>query len=521
MSRRVLHCLGCALLAAMLLVARAGAADLRIAMAADVGSMDPHFANISPNVVVSSHVFETLTTVDADARLMPALAESWAAVGPTTWEFRLREDVRFHDGSPFTAEDVLFSLQRPATIKNSPGGFTTFTKPIVRMEAVDRHTVRLHTAAPYAMVPYDLVSVFIVSKRAAEGARSRDFDDGTAMIGTGPYRFVRFARGEAIDLARNDDYWGKRPEWEHVSLRLIPSDPARIAALYAGDVDMIENVPPADAARLARDPRFRIERKISWRTIFLTLDQYRDDSPFIDAGGKPNPLRDARVRRALSKAIDREAICAKVMDGFATPTANIVAPTVFGHAHSLQAEAYDPAGAKALLAEAGYADGFELTLHGPNNRYINDELIVQAVAQMLARIGIRTRVETMPVNIYFPKARAESFSVALLGWGSFSGDLALRSLFMTENATQGTGAWNWGRYSNPEVDELVRRALGALEPAERERLTREATVRAMGETALIPLYHQIASWALRRDLRYIARTDEYSFAFDVHTETTP
>lgn len=506
---------------ALVLGGAAWAAELRVAMAADVGSMDPHFGNISPNVVVSSHVFETLTTVDADARLIPGLAESWRAIGPTTWEFRLRRGVRFHDGSELTAEDVLFSLDRPATIKNSPGGFTTFTKPIVRKEAVDRYTVHLHTAAPYAMVPYDLVSIFIVSKRAAEGARSRDFDDGRAMIGTGPYRFVRFNRGESIELARNDEYWGKRPDWERVSLRIIPSDPARIAALLAGDVDMIENVPPADAAMLGRDPRFRIERKISWRTIFLMLDQYRADSPFVDAQGKPNPLLDERVRLAISKAIDREAICAKVMDGFATPTANIVAPSVFGHAHRLEAEAYDPEAARALLAEAGYGDGFALTLHGPNNRYINDELIVQAVAQMLARIGIRPQVETMPVNVYFPKGRAESYSMSLLGWGSFSGDLALRSLLMTENAAAGTGTWNWGRYSNPTVDELVRDALGALDPAVREAYTREATIRAMRDTAIIPLYHQIASWALRRDLRYVARTDEYTFAFDVHPSAAP
>lgn len=515
MLRRALVLLACAL-AWALSSAAAQAATLRVGMAADVGSMDPHFANISPNVVVSSHVFETLTTVDADARLMPALAESWQAVGPTTWEFRLRQGVRFHDGSELTAEDVLFSLDRPATIKNSPGGFSTFTRPIVAKEAVDRYTVRLHTAAPYAMVPYDLVSIFIVSKHAAERASGQDFDEGRAMIGTGPYRFMRFARGESIELVRNENYWGPRPEWDRVSLRLIPSDPARIAALLAGDVDMIENVPPADAALLARDPRYRIERKTSWRTIFFTLDQYRRDSPFVDAHDKPNPLRDARVRLAISKAIDREAICAKVMDGFAVPTANIVAPTVFGHAAELKAEAYDPRAARALLAQAGYAEGFALTLHGPNNRYINDELIVQAVAQMLARIGIRAQVQTMPVNVYFPKARAESFSAALLGWGSFSGDLALRSLLMTQNAQAGTGTWNWGRYSNAEVDGDVQQALGALDDATREQLTRQATVRAMRDTAIVPLYHQIASWALRKDLRYVARTDEYTFAFDVH-----
>ena len=518
MIGRIVWLVACVLAPALVFALAAHGADLRIGMAADVGSMDPHFANISPNVAVSSHVFETLTTVDADARLIPGLAESWQAIDPTTWEFRLRRGVRFHDGSELTAADVLFSLDRPVTIKNSPGGFTTFTRPIVAKEAVDRYTVRLHTAQPYAMVPYDLVSVFIVSKQVAQNARSQDFDNGTAMIGTGPYRFVRFARGEAIDLVRNESYWGARPAWQNVSLRLIPSDPARIAALLAGDVDMIENVPPADAAMLSRDTRYRIERKVSWRTIFLTLDQYRSASPFVHApANAPNPLRDPRVRLAISKAIDREAICSKVMDSFAMPTANIVAPSVFGHASELKAEAYDPDGARALLAQAGYANGFELTIHGPNNRYINDELIVQAVAQMLARIGIRTQVQTMPVNVYFPKARAQSFSVALLGWGSFSGDLALRSLFMTENAQQGTGTWNWGRYSNAEVDEQVRQALGALDNATREALTRKATIQAMGDEAIIPLYHQIASWALRKDLRYVARTDEFSFAFHVES----
>jgi peptide/nickel transport system substrate-binding protein len=366
------------------------------------------------------------------------------------------------------------------------------------------------------MLPYDVQNIFILSKRAAAGASGEDFNSGKAMVGTGPFRFVSFRRGDRVELARHDAYWDERPAWDRVTLRILPADPARVAALLAGEVDAVEYLPTADAARLKRDARYRIAEKVSWRTIFLHLDQERDRAPFvIDKAGRPldrNPFRDARVRLAVSKAIHRRAIAERVMEGFAVPASNLVSPPVFGHAAGLAPEAHDVEGARKLLAEAGYPDGFGVTLHAPNNRYVNDEQVAQAIAQMLARAGIAAKVEAMPVAVYFPRARNREFGVALLGWGSMSGDLALRSVLMTFDAERGWGAWNWGRYANPKVDALVVQAFATVDDSRREALAREAATIALRDQAIVPIHHQVAIWAMRAGLDYAPRTDEFTLA---------
>ena len=496
----------------------AAAADLRIGLAADVTSMDPHFVNIQPNNLVAWHVFDALTRVDENARLVPGLAESWKATDATTWEFKLRRGVKFHDGSELTAEDVVYSLERPATIVNSPGSFVPFTRPLVLRQVVDRYTVRLRTASPYAMVPYDLQSVFIVSKRAASGLKSQDFDAGRGMIGSGPFRFVSFKRGDRIELERFEQYAGPKPAWDRVTLRILPTDPARMAALLANDVDAIEQIPTADLARLKGNANYAVAEKVSWRTIFLHLDQYRDRAPGLaDKSGRPmdrNPFKDVRVRQAISKAINRQGIVDRVMQGAALPASNLVAPPVFGHAAALKPEAFDADGAKKLLADAGFSNGFSAVLHSPNNRYVNDEQVAQAVAQMLARVGIALRVETLPASVYFVKARNGEFALSMLGWGSYSGDLALRSLVATFNAETGHGTWNWSRHSNSLVDALVTQSLATLDERKREAVAREAMTAAMQSYAVIPLHHQMASWAMRKGLSYAARTDEYTLAHE-------
>jgi len=509
-----------------LLVALAGPAgaaeSLRIGMSADVTSIDPHFVNITPNNNVAWHIFEALTHVDADARLVPGLAESWRPLDPTTWEFKLRRGVRFHDGAELTAEDVAFSIDRPATLTTSPGPFTTFTRPIVAKETPDRYTIRLKTAAPYAMVPYDMNSVYIVSKKAAAGATTEDFNTGKAAIGTGPYRLARFARGDRVELARYDGYWGPQAPWDRVVLRIVPNEGARVTALLADDLDAIEYVPTADLRRIRATPRFRLEQKVSWRTLFFTLDQHREPPPGVTGkDGRPlgrNPFKDPRVREAIAKALNRQAIVDRVMEGAAVPAANLVAPPVFGHAASLKPEAHDVAGARKLLAEAGFPDGFAMTLAAPNNRYLNDDQIAQAVAQMLARVGIDAKVATLPLATYFSRARNLDFAFAMLGWGSFSGDLALRSLVMTYDADRGTGAWNWGRYSNASLDRLVTQAFATVDERRREALAREAMALAMADRPVILLHHQLATWAMRRELGYAARTDEYTLAHHFRRE---
>lgn len=506
----------------LLLAAAAHAADLRIGLSADVTTMDPHFIAAQPNLTAQQHIFDSLVRTDEKSRPVPGIA-TWRTPDPLTWEFTLRKGVKFHDGSELTTEDVVFSLERPLAITGSPGGFQAYVRPIVAKEVVDRYTVRLKTAAPHGALLQDLADVLIVSKRAAAAATAEDFDRGKAAVGTGPYKLARFARGDRIEFTRHDDYWGGRLPWDRLTLLILPSDPVRTATLLSGQVDAIEHVPTADIARLRKNPAFRLAQAVSWRTIFLHLDQSRDRPPgVLSTSGQPlakNPLQDIRVRRAMSKAINRQAIAERVMEGLAVPAANVLSPSVIGHDPSVKPEPYDPDGAKTLLAEAGYPDGFALTIATPNNRYINDEQVAQTVAQMLARIGIAARVEAMPLSVYFGKARNKEFGVALLGWGSRAADLALRSLAATPNPDKGYGTWNWGGYSNPKLDELVAQSLGTVDAAKREALARSASALAAREIAFIPLHYQVATWAMKRNITYTARTDEFTFAHHFRPET--
>ncbi|MDE2428655.1 MAG: ABC transporter substrate-binding protein [Burkholderiales bacterium] len=498
------------------------AADLRIGLAADVSSLDPHYLNIAPNISFASHLFDALVHVDQNGRLIPGLATSWKAIDATTWEFKLRRGVKFHDGSDFTADDVIFSLDRPATLINSPGPFTSYTKQIISKQAIDPYTVRLKTATPYGPLALDLSSIFIVSKKAALHATTDDFNSGKALIGTGPFKFQSFKRSDRIVVIRNDHYWGETSAWDKVTFRILTSGAPRVAALLAGDVDVIDAVPPADVARLKKESNFKLEQKISWRTLFWQLDQQDHSSPDItDKTGKPlptNPLRDIRVRQAISKAINRKALTERTLEGLAVPASNLVAPGILGYNNDLKVEPYDLNGAKKLLTAAGYPNGFALTLHGPNNRYINDEQVVQTVAQFLTKAGIQTKVETLPLAAYFPKAGKSEFSVALLGWGTLATDFALRTLTGTPNPETGWGTWNWGKYSNPALDKMIQASLSAVDENQREDYAKKAAALAINDYAVIPLYHQYASWAMRKGIRYTPRTDEFTFAYQFKPE---
>jgi peptide/nickel transport system substrate-binding protein len=499
-------------------VACASAQQIAIGLGGDVTSIDPHYHNLTPNNNVADHIFGTLVQKDERQRLQPGLAESWRAIDDLTWEFKLRKGVKFHDGSELTAEDVVFSIDRPAKVPASPGPFTIYTKQVVEAQVVDPHTVRLKSAAPYPNMATDISTIHIVSKKAAAGAGTDDFNSGKAAVGAGPYKLVRYVRGDRIELARHDGYWGPKPHWERVTLRLLTSDPSRVAALLAGDVQAIENVPTADMARLAKNSSFGVFRTVSNRVIYLHIDSNRDKSPFVtDKAGKPldaNPLKDVRVRRAMSKAINRQAIVERVMEGLAIPAGQLLPDGMYGVHPAIKPDAYDADGAKKLLAEAGYPDGFGLTIHAPNNRYVNDEQIAQAVAQMLTRVGIATKVEAMPANVFFTRGSKLDFSFLLVGWGSDTGEVSspLKSLLATFNKDKGMGTANRGRYSNPKLDQVLEQALVTVDDTKREKLLQEAVAIAMSDVGVIPTHFQVNTWAARKGISYTPRSDERTHA---------
>ena len=335
---------------------------------------------------------------------------------------------------------------------------------------------------------------------------------------------MRYAKGDRIELTRHDAYWGTKSAWDKVTLRIITADPTRVAALLAGDVRAIENVPTSDIARIAKSNDLTLYRTVSHRLMYLHLDSNRDRSPFVtDKAGKPlekNPLKDVRVRRAISKAINRQALVERVMEGAAVTSGQLMPEGMFGYTGALKPEAYDVDGAKKLLTEAGYPDGFALTLHAPNDRYVNDEQIAQAIAQLLARAGIATRVEAMPSSVYFTRASKLEFSLMLVGWAADTAESSspLKALLATFNKEKGMGATNRGRYSNPKMDETLTQALAIVDDTKRERMLQLATEIAVNDLGIIPLYHQHNLWAARKGITYSPRTDERTLAHEFRTQ---
>jgi len=496
--------------------------SLSIASSAPVTSIDPHYHTLAPNESLSAHLFERLVTRDAEGRMIPALALSWRIRDDRTWEFKLRE-AKFHDGSPFTAEDVAYTLNRVPRVKNSPASYSIYTKAVTGTEIEDPHTILLHTAGPYPLLATDLANIFIIPHTLGPDPATEDFNSGKNAIGTGPYRFVSYTPGDRIEMERFDDYWGEKPHWKHVTYRIISNDAARTAALLAGDAGIIEFVPPADLPSLRKDSRVTLSEVVSNRSIFLWLDHsHTGPTPFVTGPNgetlDKNPLNDLRVRQALSMAINRQAIVDRVMEGAAVPTGQYLRPGGFGYVPDLKPTAYDPARARTLLAEAGYPKGLRITIHGPNDRYVNDAKIIQAVAQFWQRIGIQTTVDAMPWNTFVARAGKLEFSVFLLGWGVSSGEglNPLRAQLATWNPARGLGTANRGRYSNPAVDALIDQAMETMDDGAREKLVQKAMKTAMDDVPVIELHLQKNIWATRKGLVYQPRVDEATLAMGVH-----
>jgi peptide/nickel transport system substrate-binding protein len=516
------------LTATTLLAGPALAEDLTIGLASEPTAIDPYYHNLGPNNAMTRHIFDRLILQDENQALTPGLATEWAPVDDLTWEFKLRQGVTYHDGSEFNADDVVCSWERAPNVPNSPSSFGTYTKgkSVVK---IDDYTVHFKTESPYPLMANDVSNVAIVSSETGCNATTEDYNSGPAAVGTGPFKFVSYSPGDSVVLERNDDYWGDKPIWSKVTFKPIKSGPARVAALLAGDVDMIAGVPTTDIGTLEGNADIALSQGVSNRVIYLHLDHDRADSPFVKANGGgaiDNPLRKLEVRQAISKAINRDAIVERVMEGVAIKAGQLLPEGFFGVSDNLAPVDYDPDGAKELLATAGVPDGFELTIHGPNDRYINDAKIAEAIGQMLTRVGIKTTVETMPRSVYFKRAsrggpdETPEFSFILVGWGAGSGEASspLKSLIGTHTPDKGWGASNRGRYSNEKVDGVLNEALATVDDEAREALLAKATDLAINDVAIIPLHYQVNTWAAKKGLKYVARTDEATLAIGVVKE---
>lgn len=507
---------------ALALSAGAGMAqDIRIGVSAEPTSMDPHFHNLTPNNQIMRHMFEPLIFMDEKQAIAPGLAQSWKSIDETTWEFKLRAGVKFHDGSDFGADDVIATFARAPDVPKSPANFGSYIKG-KSVEKVDDLTIRIKTANPEPLMLNHLVQFGVISRKN-QALTTEDYNSGKAAVGTGPYRFGEYVAGDRVVLTRNEAYWGAKPTWGKVTLRPVKSDPTRVAALLSGDLDVIETVPTADAQRLRGDARLTVASALSNRVIYFHLDRHRAESPFIkgkDGAVIKNPLNDLKVRQALSRALNRPAIVDRIMEGEAQPASQFVPDTYPGTSKRLKPTAFDLDGAKKLLAEAGLPNGFKLTIHGPNGRYTNDAKILEAAGQMWSRLGLEVSVEAIPAANFFSRASTggaggtPEFSVFLVGWSAGTGEPSdsAKSLVMTLDRALGTGSANRGRYSNPKLDELLKVAIRTVDDTKRNALVMEATEIAMEDVAIIPLHYPLNTWAAKKDFVVIPRSDEYTLA---------
>jgi len=514
----------CLRLAAALsvLAAPAFGQNLTIATGGSITSLDPHFFNASPNNAIAQHVFGRLVDRDARARVRPELAESWRLISDTEWEFALRRDVTWHDGRPFTADDVLFTLGRAPNVPNSPGGFGAILRSVKSAEAPDAHTLRIVTHYPNPVLLSELGSIFVVSRHVGEGAATEDYNAGRAAIGTGPYRVASHRMGDRTELARNEAFFGGPEPWARVSYRFVAADPARTAALLAGDVDMIDQVSPTDLPRLRRDARVTVSEVGSLRLAHLGPDYSRPGPlPFVtDNEGRPlprNPFLDVRVRQALNIAINREALAERAMDGLAVPAGQWMPRGTYSFDPETPVLAFDPEGARRLLAEAGFPNGFRMTLHTMNDRFPNDARLSQAVAGMWSRIGVQTAVEALPWTTYSARVARQEFSMTLGSWGSTTGEglSYAKNVLASFDRERRTGSANSRRFAAPEFDAMLARAETTMDDEARERAI-QGLVRWTAENVpMFPLVHLSNVWALRRGLAHEARMDERTLATGV------
>jgi len=505
--------------AGALALAAANAQTLRWASAGDPQTMDPHSQNESMTNMMNGQVYERLTRRDRQLKIVPGLATEWKQIGPLTWRFTLRQGVKFHDGSPLTADDVVYSVQRgqmpTSQMNNYAAGVGTAKK-------VDESTIEFTLAAVNPIFLEHLDTLWIMSKPWSEKhkvTRPLDFknkEESYAALnanGTGPYMLVSRAPGIKTVYKRNPNYWGKvEGNVQEVVFTPIANDATRLAALVSGEVDFVLDPAPRDIPRLRSTAGVKVVDGPENRVVFIGMDQGRDELLYSSVKGK-NPFKDVRVRRALYQAIDIETLKTKLMNGQSFPTGAVM-PSPLGTYDDPALEQrypFDLASARKGLAEAGYPDGFEVQLHCPNNRYVNDEQICIALAAMWAQIKVKVKVSGEPRATYFPRLEKYDFSMYMLGWGGSVTDAetTLTPVMRNNLGEKGIGFYNYGHSRNDKLDALAAQSSTEADPKKREELIKAALREFREQFTALPLHRQVIPWAARSNVNVVHRADNW------------
>lgn len=485
--------------------------------ASDIPTLDIHSQNNALGNGVHAAIYDALVYYNSTTfKPEGQLATSWRDISPTQIRFTLRQGVKFSDGSPLTADDVVYSISR-AMAKSS--NYHVYTQGIDKVVKVNDNTVDFMMKSPNPVLLSQLTELRIMSKAWAEKNKSvepkdiRTKDETYAhrnAMGTGQFMVKEWQPDQKLHLVRNPNYWGKvDSNVTEIIYTPIKSEATRIAALLSGEVDFVLDPSPNDLARLRAAPTLKVMDGVENRTIFFGMDQFRDELPGSNIKGK-NPLKDVKVRRALYQAIDSDNLNKVTMRGLSQPTGTLVAPQVAGWTEAVHKRLpYDPEAAKKLLAEAGYPQGFEVDFACPNNRYINDEEICQAVTAMWSRIGVKAKLRTLPLVTYFPMIQRHEASIYMLGWGvpTFDALYSLQSLTRTMVPGTGDGNYNVGRYSNPRMDVVVDRIKVETDLPVRNRFLTEGLQLSNDTVSHIPLHNQIIPWAMKKNIDVVHRAD--------------
>ena len=496
----------------------ASAQTVRIANQGDALSMDPHSLNETLQLSVTGNVYEPLVGRNKDLSLTPMLATSWKQTSPTVWRFELRKGVQFHDGTPFTADDVVFSLAR-TQVEGSD--MKSYTNDFKEVRKIDSHTVEIETKTPFPILPDVLSLVYIMSKKWCETNQAtvpvdrRKGVENTASFkanGTGPFRVRERQPNVRTVFTRNGSYWGKiEGNVTEVVFTPIGNDATRVAALLSGEVDVMEPVPVQDIDRVNSSANTRAITGPELRTIFLGMDQKRDELLYSNIKGK-NPFKDKRVRQAFYQAIDIKGIKKTVMRGASNPSAQLVGPGINGFQPEMKRLPYDVEAAKKLMAEAGYPNGFEVSMNCPNDRYVNDGRICQTVAANLSRINVKINLQAETKGTYFPKVLRRDTSFYMLGWtpATYDAHNAMNAIMRCVD-DKGAGQFNLGAYCNPKVDELTLKVQAETDKDKRNAYIKEAFDLHAADVGHIPLHQQALAWGVNKKVKLVQLADNFMY----------